>query len=261
MGQVLNVFLFAGQSNMAGADSLIGTPPGFVQTEADRQTHFTYAPGPGDDGSDHYCPWGEVRGHRTRSPENPDGLVHGPEVGFARTLYDAGHHSIAVIKVSANIPPEEDAWLWGPGGSFFTAWTSFVDRRLAELQGRGHQCRVRGFVWHQGIDDALNAKRAPECAENLRSLIRALRQRYGDVGTPFVLARSVDSEIAGNMTGSGPEAPMAFVRAAQVAVADADPYAAWVNVDDQPNVAIHHFTAAGQLVIGQRFADAYLELT
>jgi hypothetical protein len=40
----LAVFLFAGQSNMAGADSFVGDPPGFRQTEADQAALFTTAP-------------------------------------------------------------------------------------------------------------------------------------------------------------------------------------------------------------------------
>ena len=36
------VFLFAGQSNMAGADSIVSDPPGFVQQEAEStRTFFT----------------------------------------------------------------------------------------------------------------------------------------------------------------------------------------------------------------------------
>jgi hypothetical protein len=256
----LKVFLFAGQSNMAGADSLIETPGGLVQIEADGQTLFTYAPGPGDSRSDHYYPWGDVRGHRARSPANPDGLVHGPEVGFARTLYDAGIRGIAIIKVSANIAPAEERWLWGKGGSFYQAWTGFVDERLAELRARGRRHTVAGLVWHQGIDDALNPRRAPLYAGHLKALIADLRARYGQPDTPFILARSVDSGIAKGMTGSGPGSPMATVRAAQVAVAESDPHAAWIDVDDLPNVQIHHFSAASQLVIGQRFAEAFLRL-
>ena len=43
---VLNVFSLAGQSNMAGADSEVADPPGFLQTLADRATRFTMAPLP-----------------------------------------------------------------------------------------------------------------------------------------------------------------------------------------------------------------------
>jgi hypothetical protein len=34
----------------------------------------------------------------------------------------------------------------------------------------------------------------------------------------------------------------------------------WINVDDQPNVNTHHFTATGQLVLGRRFGEAFLKI-
>ncbi len=254
------VFLFAGQSNMAGADAIVPDPPGFVQQEADRVSLFTYGPGPGKAQTPGYHPWGDIRGHPWSRGDSAPRIIHGPEVGFGRRLYAADVRDIAIIKVAGNIPLQEPRWLWGSGETFFENWTGFVDDRLAELQRQGHGYTVAGFVWHQGIDDGLNPARARTYGENLRQLIAALRQRYGSPNAPFILARSVYSEIAVKRTGSGPASPMALVRAAQVAVAEEDPHAAWIDVDDQENVRIHHFTSPGQLVLGRRFADAYLGL-
>ena len=135
-----------------------------------------------------------------------------------------------------------------------------MDDRLAEIRRPGHRYTVAGFVWHQGIDDGLNPPRARSYGENLRKLIAALRHRYGSPRAPFILARSVYFQIAVKRTGDGPASPMALVRAAQVAVAEEGPYAAWIDVDDQEKVRIHLFTSPGQLVLGRRFADAYLGL-
>ena len=252
----IDVFLLAGQSNMAGADSIIPQPPGFVSTEADRQTLFTGAPVTEGARSSRYCPWGELKGHLGR----PDELTHGPEVGFARRLHEAGVRPIAIIKMWANFKREAPAWPWREGGELFMPWMAFVDERLAELRERGFEPQVRGFVWHQGIDDALHGKLAGQYEQNLSDLIAALRRRHGSADTPFILARSVDSPIGRRQYGSGPDAPMAVVRRSQVAVAKKTPRAAWVSVDDLPNVNQHHFSAESQLVIGRRFGDAYLEL-
>ena len=254
------VFLFAGQSNMAGADAIVPDPPGFVQQEADRVSLFTYGPGPGKAETPRYHLWSDIRGHRWSRGDGPTHLIHGPEVGFARRLHEAGVRDIAIIKVAGNIPLKEPQWLWSPGERFFQDWTRFVDERLAELERQGHGYTVAGFVWHQGIDDALNPVRARTYEENLRKLIAALRQRYRCPRAPFILARSVYSQIATNRTGDGPTSPMARVRGAQVVVAEEDPLAAWIDVDDQENMRLHHFTSAGQLVLGGRFADAYLSL-
>ncbi len=258
--RIFQVFLFAGQSNMAGADAIVSDPPGFVQQEADRVSLFTYGPGPGKAQMPGYHPWGDIRGHSWSRGDGAPRLIHGPEVGFVRRLYQAGLKDIAIIKVAGNIPLQEPSWLWGAGEAFFENWTGFVDDRLAELRHKGHNYTVAGFVGHQGIDDGLHPARARAYGENLRRLIAALRQRYGSPRAPFILARSVYSQIAVKRTGDGPASPMALVREAQVAVAEEDPAAAWIDVDDQENVRIHHFTSAGQLVLGRRFAGAYLSV-
>jgi hypothetical protein len=252
---VLNVFFLAGQSNMAGADSEVAEPPGFQQTAADRATRFTMASLPEGERSRGYVPWGEIRGHKAKNK-----LVHGPEVGFARALYTAGWRQVALIKVHANFRRDVASWPWGEGGPLFEAWTNFVDARLAELTAQGHSTRVCGFLWHQGIDDAIHGKLATRYERNLSDLIGALRKRYADEQTPFVLARSVNSRIAKPNADPGNNSPMAIVRRAQVRVGESIPCTAWIDVDDLPNVNTHHFSADSQLVIGRRFAAALLKL-
>ena len=255
-----DVFLFAGQSNMAGADAVIPDPPGFVATAADRETLFTCTPLPMGPRADDYYPWGEIKGHRCTNPRYGERLVQGPEVGFERTLYAGGISNIAIIKVWSNFSRDAQTWPWGEGGELNQAWLAFADQRIAELRAMGFEPRVRGFVWHQGIDDAIHGKLAAHYQENLTRLIVFLRQRYQSPNAPFLLARSVNSPIARQITGSGPTDPMAVVRQAQVVVSETVPNVAWVNVDDLPNVVRHHFSAESQLVIGERFGDAYLRL-
>jgi hypothetical protein len=251
------VFLFAGQSNMGGADAVVADPAGFQQTDADKATRFTTARLPQVEGSPECLPWGKISGHRV----SPTGkLVHGPEVGFARRLYQVGWRNVAIIKVYGNFARDVNRWPWGPRGAFYESWTKFTDARLSELKAQDYRYRVRAFVWHQGIDDAIHGRLAASYQENLVRLIKELRRRYGDERTPFLLARSVNSSIARQMTGSGEGDPMAVVRRAQIAVGASDPYTGWIDVDDLPNVKQHHFTAEGQLVIGTRFAERFIAL-
>lgn len=253
---VINVFLFAGQSNMAGADAVVATPPGFQPTPADHATRLTSAPLPAGEQSALYLPWGELRAQRSKEQ-----LVHGPEVGFARALYAAGWRDVAIIKVYANFSRSAPTWPWGEGGSLFNPWMQFIDSRLAELRAQGYPIRIAGFIWQQGIDDAIHGPLASHYADNLRNLIDRLRLRYGTSTTPFLLARSVNSSIARAITSNGDNAPMATVRRAQVAIGDSISAAAWIDVDDLPNVNTHHFSAANQLVIGGRFGAAFLKLS
>jgi hypothetical protein len=188
-------------------------------------------------------------------------LVHGPEVGFERRLYEQGERDMAIIAVWGNFSRGVPTWPWADGGDMHRPWQQFVDGRLAELKARGRDYRVRGFVWHQGIDDAIHARLAPSYQENLTALIGVLRGRYAKKDTPFLLARSVNSPIARQISGSGPDDPMAVVRRAQVAIGETVPKTAWVDVDDLPNVVQHHFSAESQLTIGRRFGDAWLKLS
>ena len=135
-----------------------------------------------------------------------------------------------------------------------------IDDRLGELRKQGHSIRVRGFIWHQGIDDAIHRKFAPQYERNLTNLIGELRERYDAERAPFVLARSVNSRIAQPTPDPEQKSPMATVRRAQTQIARSVSKVAWVNVDDLPNVNTHHFTAAGQVVIGRRFGEAFLRL-
>jgi hypothetical protein len=175
-------------------------------------------------------------------------------------LYEKGWRDPAVINVWANFRRVVVSWPWAEGGDLYKPWCGFVDERLQELKRRGYDYRVAGFVWHQGIDDAIHPTLSASYEKNLSDLIGVLRKRYADNKTPFVLARSVDSPIARRITGGGDQDPMSVVRRAQVAVTKTVTRCGWVNVDDLPNVVQHHFSAASQLVIGRRFADEYLKL-
>jgi hypothetical protein len=256
----LRVFLFAGQSNMAGADALIGgtgdkdLAAAGEQIEADRRTLFTYCSGFSDTG-EYYYPWGDVRGHRGTTYGKGGSYVHGPEVGFERTLWAAGIRNIAIIKVANNFAKYEDGRSpWVKPHSFYTAWQAVVNRRLGELRAKGYRPVVAGFGWFQGIDDGVHRRDQASYEADLRQIIADLRAEYGSNRTPFVLARSIDSVIAGHDN-------MLPIRSGQVAVAEADPMADWVDTDDLgPYVRKHHMTAASQLKVGERLGRAYLNL-
>lgn len=253
----VNLFLLAGQSNMAGADSVVLVPPGFDPTAADLQAKFTTAPVPDGEAAAEYLPWGPIRPHAASPPGKP---VHGPEVGFVRALDASGWRQIAIIKVYANFGRDVSTWPWAEGEPLFQEWTRFVDARVAELAQEGAAVRVCGFLWHQGIDDAIHGALAHQYQQNLTALIGSLRRRYATETTPFVLARSVNSRIAEPRPDPAGKSPMAMVRNAQVATAESVPVCAWINVDDLPNVNTHHFSAESQLEIGRRFATALLML-
>jgi hypothetical protein len=257
--ELRDVFIFAGQSNLAGADAIL--PSDFRFTSSDDNTLYTGGPLPLGSRSPFYCPWGKMKGHLSSYSHNDKKVsVIGPEVGFARRLDEAGIKNIAIIAAWANFSKDAEKWPWRDGGELNNTWMAFVDERLAELRKMGFEPRIQGFVWHQGIDDAIHGRLAMSYRENLTALIQTLRKRFHVENAPFLIARSVNSPVARRATGDGDNAPMGIVRTAQVAIADTVSNAAWINVDDLPNVNRHHFSAESQIVIGRRFGEAYLKL-
>lgn len=269
MKRPLDVFLFGGQSNMWGADAVIDPDmitrdlaDAGLQTDADRRALFTLGWGASVPPS----PWGDIRGHAGyclgRTEVNGARIkCHGPEVGFVRALDAAGYRHIAIIKVAANFKEYEGGKSpWIAPNAFWTPWRAFVMQRLDELTAMGHPYTIKGFFWHQGIDDGIQGRSRALYEADLTQLIADLRREYGTSGTPFVCARSIDSTLAAGIAGPG---AMRAIREGQVAVAEspANAPAAWIDVDDlKPYVNQHHLTAAAQLVAGRRFAEAYLRL-
>lgn len=268
----LNVFLFAGQSNMQGADSIadglctasrcaagegvldlngLGT-----QTASDLAALFTldtFTGGPS-------YGVGDIRGHNTTTfgqATNLGGAAvkgYGPEVGFSRTLYAAGIRNIAILKYTANFAAlEAGVSPWVSPGTRWASWQTSITTRLAELVALGHTYTICGVVWHQGIDDGLLGRSQVAYSADLVQIMTDMRTAYGAT-LPFIIARSINSQAVGS-TGMSP------IRAGQIAVANADAKSGWVNFDDATLVNTHHMTAASQLTGGNRFGALMLTRT
>jgi hypothetical protein len=246
----LRVFIFAGQSNMLGADAII-VPSGTqdlaqagLQTDVDRSALFTMGT------QTMSYAWGGIQGHQglTYGNTNINGLpvkVHGPEVGFNRALGG----NIRIVKYTDNYTALENGHsAWVRPGSRWTAWQTFVDARLATI---GKPYKIVGVVWFQGIDDGVLNRDKASYRADLLQMISDVRARYGPV--PFILGRSVNSPMANARSIAG-------VREAQNEIG-AMPRNGLVVVDDLgPFIRGHHLTAAAQLISGQRFAEEYKRL-
>lgn len=242
----LKVFIFAGQSNMLGADATIA--PTFTddmaatgqQQASDRQARFTMAT------PTLSYPWGDIRGHNgvMLGSETHKGLpvkVHGPEVGFSRAM----GQRVAIIKYSDNFDAlENNRSPWVKPGTRWTAWQAFVDQQLAAI---GEPYEVAGFIWLQGIDDGKLNRGEVEYRTDLVQIVADLRAKFGN--KPFILGRSIPSPVVG--------AAMTPIRWGQELVG-VMPGNSIVDLDDLgPWVGDHHLNAAAQLTSGSRFATAY----
>jgi hypothetical protein len=249
----LRVFLFMGQSNMAGADAIIeGGEAKFIQLESDKACYMTYSPNFGDDKSAQYVPWGSIKGHIVPSTAHPNGFVVGPEVGFCRELFLSIKSPLAIIKCCGNIPIKEKKWLWGQE-LYIAKMMNFIHKRLNELQSMGWHPVISGVVWWQGIDDAFHKKRAKAYTSNLKKFIALIRHQFNGVNIPWIIVRSVFSPLADSKW-------MKYVRDSQVTIASSVKHVAWIDIDDLELVCIHHLSAKSQLEVGRRLAIMYQSL-
>lgn len=260
---MVRVFLFAGQSNMAGADAPFDPARPTcnledlgVQRHADRAALLTFAFGLDPN---HACsvPWGPIRGHggsvggKTHDAAGQLHHVIGPETGFCRRFLELRCGKIAIIKGSANFQTLiEGRSPWVPPGPLWTQWENFVQLSLQRLrESRSEDCVIAGFVWFQGIDDGLLRRDFGAYRDDLAGIVEASRRTSGAGDQPFVIVQSLDSEVAGRNN-------MRPIRDAQAAVAKSLPGCILVSSADLPYTRGHHLTAASQLRIGRRIAEA-----
>jgi len=144
--------------------------------------------------------------------------------------------------VTAGKPSLDEAW--APGSPLYDHTLDFIADRLAELDG---PWELAGVLWVQGETDAFFFRE--DYAENLQGFVSALRDDLGEPELPFVIARVRGFNTYGKL----------LVRDAQMAVAETDPFAVWVDTDDLVTSDNVHFDADSQLRLGKRMAGAWME--
>ena len=166
---VIRVFLFAGQSNMVGADAhanRIDDLPEFKGAGAPQdQVLYSYILGNGDEASKG---WGPLRPLSS----------FGPELTFARMVTHQISSPIAIIKSA--VGGTTVAFDWYPdapenGQKLYPRTLQLVRDSLQELDRRGLRYRLEGVMWHQGENDMLDRKLNTQYADGLTRLITRLR--------------------------------------------------------------------------------------
>jgi len=164
------------------------------------------------------------------------------------------------------------AWGGQPISRWYKGWRSssgepadrsgdLYDRMMAEVkQAVGDRpVETVTFVWMQGERDAL--RRHGDVYKN--SLLGLIQQLSDDLG------RSDCHLVIGRLSDSASYKDWRMVRAAQMQVADDHPKAVWIDTDDlnsglnEKGEEIHddlHFSVEGYKMLGERFADAAIEL-
>ena len=193
----------------------------------------------------------------------------GPEVGLGHSLAAARpNDTIVLCKVSqsgANLYYDwnPDAGSGGPEdqyrGPMYPQLLDALPDLGERLRTEGEEPTVRAMFWMQGERDSVFEHMAMAYERNLAAFIERVR---GDIASdlPFVVAQIAPRVIDEIETGRYRHAWREQVRAAQSAVAEALHYVALVPTDDLPQFDNLHYDAAGQILLGRRFAQAYLDL-
>ena len=266
-----DLILVAGQSNAVGYDAYaeelptdpqdaatmfwwrVGDPPPdeFDGTSARRWTTLQFQPRTPAMEGDAAKKTGRQYGNFNKKTKGG----FGPEIGMARTLAQKESRPLAVIKTAFSGTSVAADWNVGLTGQADACYRAMIDEAkaaIAAAKSQGVTLRPRAFVWVQGESDA-NAKDAPAYAANLAAMLKALRTELD--APDLILLLGVNTRF-----GNGKNAFMPKVIAAQQEVAAALPRARYVDTAGAETLppSHTHFTAAGTLEIGRRYAEALL---
>jgi cysteine-rich repeat protein len=261
----VQVVILAGQSNAVGYGSDANLlPPALYAPQTDvrfwfDEGSFFSIPNPSlrIDSGDAFVP--------LKFQSDPSGLTFagpvdgfGSEIKLGRLLADAFLADVAIVKFAVSGSSLAVDWNPATPGSFYHQMQNDVAGALAALAAAGDSGQVAAFFWMQGEADAQTGPAAAAYEANLTSFIAQVRADFGSAALPFVLGR-INVNIDTSCCFSFPFKDA--VRTAQANVAGAVPGTVMVDTDDLPLIADNlHFTAAGQLALGERFANAYLAL-
>ena len=235
-----NVFLLAGQSNMAGAGTSAEIPERLAKTPEGIRLY--------EDGEMRELVWRDA---------------FGPEVGFAHGIAGEVAGPVVLCKVArggANLRYD-----WNPDGTSRgeDEYRGPLYPRLIEaakgVASSVGECAFAGMLWMQGERDSVFEDMAKVYEDNLRVFIASVRRDVGAPDVPFVTA--LPSPRKYNIgPGAFQHAHREIVQAAQARYVESDPNAALVKTHDLPQSDNLHFDTGGQLVLGQRFAEAMIAL-
>ncbi len=245
-GDHFKVFILSGQSNMVGqgVSQDLSAP---YQQPLDHVLCSSY---------------GEAN---DPAPLQPVGTEFGPEMAFGHRLAEARpDEQFLLIKFAVG---------GAPIGAFRSAswryplWVDHVRSGIEQLTDAGHTTEFAGLLWTQGEADAVLGPRQTSndfdgyvgttgnYVDALTHLIANMRNEF-DANLPAFISRLSSEQVnAHNIEAEY----LANIRAAQEWVTAIDPLANLINTDD---FALHgdnkHFNTAGQLALGEAFADSYL---
>lgn len=223
----LPTFLLLGQSNMVGMRSEATALPAEMKSINPNALFFKNGA------------WVGVE------PGNTEPKGYGPEISFSNSTAYQGSQ-IGIIKISAGDTSLAAAWNPSIPGQMYQSTVDAIRSASAT-----RPIRIVGVLWMQGESDGATVEMAQQYKSNLLSLISKLREDTSNPHLAFITARETAPSSLYPYTE--------MVRQAQVSIDDEN--YRWFSCDDLPKVADGlHYDSQGQILLGQRFAQAVISL-
>jgi len=242
----VDLFLFAGQSNMVGVTEnpdRANVPPHLASSDPNTVIFNTSA-----------------RALQTltigKNSNNDNDIGYwGPEAEFSyRWRQENPSVKFYLVKRAISgtyLMKRENERDWNPNsaGEHFDRFTADVRAAKTAIRARGGAPTVRAICWMQGESDALDAVGSAEYKNNLMNFFAKVRSDWGNKNTMI---------IVGRVTSIYNFAPV--IRAAQAGVVAIDIAAgnrsALIDTDSYPRDSLH-YTTVGQVMLGAAMYNAY----
>lgn len=262
-----DLILVAGQSNAVGYDT---RPADLPADPVDESVLFWWKcgdPPPDEHDSISGSKWTHLQIQPKGMPgQNRPGLGRqygnfrfpeggfGPEMGLARTLAAKEKRPLAVIKVAFSGTSVTNDWNPadpGEKGTCYRALVAETKAAIAAARERDIALRLRAIAWVQGESDA-NPAGVAVYEKTLGDLLAALRK---ELDAPEMVALlAVNTKFGGEQNRFMPG-----IVAAQKALAEKQERCVYVDTASAEIANSAHFSSAGTLDVGRRFAESLLQ--
>lgn len=261
-----NVYILTGQSNSLGTTGLESAhAPGFHP--ADQQTSFFWSNVSSSNTTYPPLLYGHSGGAiTTLQVQQGDGGVNptfwGPEVGFARSLFDHGQSNVMIIKTSRggggnSLWDETSFELNANSGHMWGHLRDMVDQALAAIVQQGDAFQVKGLLYQQGesnsaSESAIAGDRIASLADNLKQYINAAYPHTADAMHTAIAEIAASQSTPSRQTTTQLQSAMA---------AERDDFS-FIATRDLPLKSDGiHFGRDAKLAIGARLADVFIAIS
>lgn len=266
--EVVDVYILAGQSNMAGRVSSGGVGGGSyaaIPSVDDDILYYYRSDGPS---SNDQTSGGDFT---TLSPL-PTGY-YGPEIAMGRQLHAEATNKIAIIKIADGATSLFYDWnsINPPDNFMWQHWVNDTTDAIHDLYDMGYLPNLKGICWCQGESDGADGSGiSAGYLRRFEALVPAMYAHLETLadtsGMRFVTATTNDSYDYDNGVDLNNKS---VVRAAQKAVMDSNAYWSYFDTElalsDEPDGSFAfaewdgtHFDGPSIEEIGRRFAEALL---